>query len=754
MSAVRALAARDDAVILSFFMESPLPLSESFITPRAEGDTVVPSALRADLNISHQLFEGRSFAIIKDPLSLKYFRLPAEDFALAALFDGKRTVAMIRAVFSAAQPQVALRQSAQEITGRIQDFAQELLLAGFLETTAVATRYLLGRDKLRRSTQTRSLWAGFMSMMFLKIPLWNPDALLIRLERRLRWIWSWTGFIISLVIFFAGLTVFLFNWPRIQPSLNDFLSLPNLALIWALTIVVKIIHEFGHGLTCKHYGGEIHEMGAMMIVFSPFLYADVTDSYVFSNKRHRILVAAAGIYIELVIAAIATLLWAISQPGPTQQLLFNLMLITSVWTVLFNANPLMKFDGYYMLTDLLDVPNLRAKAQMCVSEMARRLFCGVDGGVRGRVDLLPQRHRGWFVLYSVAAQLYLLQVTLGIAVLFHHLLKPYGLAWLGDWLGVGAFVSMLVVPVTAFFQKQLSATGAKASHRRLWLMLGAAAALLLLVMLMPWQIKVERPAVLQSLQSDFVRAEVAGRIMEVRVRGGQQVHAGEVVAVLSQPRLSAEARAAELHEERARRELDMTVGANDPAAYRQAQSRLEQAKGAVVEAQRLVSRLTLKAARDGIVITPDLDRLAAGSLRAGDALCEIAQLDPIQIFIPLNERQARHIRAGQKVELRVPAMPSRTFEGQVMEDAKTPPARELPPNLVATLGGDLAAEADAQGRLMPLETTYGVLVSIANTDHALRPGMTGSARLHGDRVPVWRLWLMKLLDFISLDYRL
>jgi putative peptide zinc metalloprotease protein len=735
-------------------MEPALSSPDLFTPPGVDVDAVVPGALRSDLNISHQLFEGRSFAIIKDPLSLKYFRLPAEDYALAALYDGKRTVAMIRAAFSAAQPQVALRQTEQEMTERIQSFAQELLLAGFLETTAAATRHLLERDKLRRATQKTSPWDAFMKLLFLKIPLWDPDALLIRLERRLRWLWSWTGFGISLMIFFAGLMVFGFNWSRIQPSLNDFLSLPNLALIWVLTIVVKIIHEFGHGLTCKHYGGEVHEMGAMMMIFSPFLYADVTDSYVFPKKRHRILVAAAGIYIELVIAAVATLLWAISQPGPTQQLLFNLMLITSVWTVLFNANPLMKFDGYYMLTDLLDVPNLRTKAQMCVSELARRFFFGAQGGVQGRVDLLPQRHRSWFVLYSVAAQLYLLQVTLGIAMLFHHLLKPYGLAWLGDWLGVGAFFSMLLMPVITFFQKQLSAPAAKASLRRPWLTLGAIMFALGFLMLMPWQIKVERPAVLQPLKSEFVRAEVAGRITEMRVRSGQQVHAGQVLAVLSQPRLSSDASAAELHEVRARRELEMAVGASDPAAYRQAQAQLEQTKGAAVEAQRLVSRLTLKAAREGIVITPDLEQLAAGSLRAGDALCEIAQLDPIQIFIPLNERQARHIRAGQKVELRVPAMPSRIFEGQVMEDAKTPPARELPPNLVATLGGDLAAEADAQGRLMPLETTYGVLISIANPDHILRPGMTGSARLHGDVLPVWRILLMKLRDFISLDYRL
>jgi putative peptide zinc metalloprotease protein len=733
----------------------PNDLSISEITAETPGDVdhTVPSALRSDLSVSHQLFEGRAFAIIKDPLSLKYFRLPAEDFALASLFDGKRSVAEIRSAFLKGQPQAALSQTSSEMTERIRRFAQELLHGGFLETTVAAARH---QQRLKQARPTHTTpWGLFMKSLFLKIPLWDPDGLLIRLERRMRWVWSWLGFIISLVILLSGMAVFALNFPRISPSLNDFLALPNLALIWALTIVVKIIHEFGHGLTCKHYGGEVHEMGAMVIVFSPFLYADVTDSYLFPKKRHRILVAAAGIYIELVIAAMATLLWAISQPGPTQQLLFNLMLITSVWTVLFNANPLMKFDGYYILTDVLDVPNLRAKAQMCVSEMLRRVCFGNSGGAASVESLLPRRRRGWFVLYSVAAQIYLLYITLGIAMLFHHLLKPYGLAWLGDWIGVGALISMLLVPGMSFFTKQLTANRTAArSSRRPWVILGVVLLLAALLLQMPWQVYVERPAMMQPVNGEFVRAEVPGRLSEIRVKAGQQVKAGDVIAVLSSPSLTADVRTAELRLQRVQRELDLTIGSEAPAAFRQVQSQLAQAKLELDEAQRLTSRLTLRASRAGWVITPDLERLAAGSLRAGDALCEIVPLDPIQIFIPLNERQARYIQAGQSVDLRVPAVPEKMFQGRVIEDRKTAPARELPPNLVATLGGDLAAQPDAEGRLKPLETTYGVLVSLPNADHSLRPGMTGTVRIHGPSQPLHRVLWMKLLDFISLDYRL
>ncbi|TDU64329.1 putative peptide zinc metalloprotease protein [Prosthecobacter fusiformis] len=733
-------------------MTAALSITEVTEEAASSTDDIVPSALRSDLAISHQLFEGRAFAIIKDPLSLKYFRLPAEDYALAGLFDGRRSVREIREAFSRSHPHTGLAQNEAALTQRIVAFATELLTAGFLEATAAGARRQLELQRLRYKPATP--WGLFMKALFLKLPLWDPDALLIRMERHMRWIWSWGGFALSMIILLAGIAVFALNFPRISPSLNDFLTLPNLALVWVLTILVKIIHEFGHGLTCKHYGGEVHEMGAMLLVFSPFLYVDVTDSYLFPKRRHRILVAAAGIYIELIIAAIATLLWSVSQPGPTQQLLFNLMLITSVWTILFNANPLMKFDGYYMLTDILGVPNLRAKAQMCVSDLCRRLFFG--GVTPPAVErLLPRKNRGWFVLYSIAAQLYLLEITLGIAMIFHYLLEPYGLSWLGDAIGAGAVVSMLIVPVSRFFSQQFSQSAATpGAWRRPLRAFGLLTVVVAGLMFCPWQIKVERPAVLRPLQADWVRAEVPGRLAEINVVAGQTVQAGDAVAVLSNLGLTSDVEKNRFLVERARRQVDLMLGSDAPAYYQQAKAMLAEQEVALAEAERLAARLTLRATESGVVLTPDLERLMAGSLRPGDALCEIAPLQPLQLYIPLNERQARHIRAGQKVELRVSARSSRTYEGQVMEDLKTAPATELPSNLIATLGGDIAAEPDADGKLKPLEVTYGILVSLPNEDISLRPGMTGTARIHGDTLPLWKVLWLNALDFVSLDYRL
>ena len=163
---------------------------------------------------------------------------------------------------------------------------------------------------------------------------------------------------------------------RVHPTMRNFFSFNNLALIWITTIIIKSIHELGHGLTCKHFGGEVHEVGVMLLVFTPYFFVNVSDSWVMPERRHRILISAAGIYVELVLAAFATFLWAVVQPGAFQDFLFNVMVIASFSTLVFNANPLMRFDGYYIMTDLIEVPNLQGKSRALVGHQFKTLLFG------------------------------------------------------------------------------------------------------------------------------------------------------------------------------------------------------------------------------------------------------------------------------------------------------------------------------------------------------------------------------------------
>jgi hypothetical protein len=166
------------------------------------------------------------------------------------------------------------------------------------------------------------------------------------------------------------------NYNHLAAALGNLFSFQNVLLMWLTTFVIKSIHELGHGLTCKHFGGEVHEIGVMALVFTPYFFVNVSDSWVMPNRMHRMLVSAAGIYVELIFAAFATFFWAIVQPGLLKDFLFNIIFIASVSTLIFNANPLMRFDGYYIMTDLIEVPNLQSKSRALIQHQVNRLLFG------------------------------------------------------------------------------------------------------------------------------------------------------------------------------------------------------------------------------------------------------------------------------------------------------------------------------------------------------------------------------------------
>ena len=184
---------------------------------------------------------------------------------------------------------------------------------------------------------------------------------------------------------------------------------------WRLTLAItKILHEFGHGLSCKHFGGECHEMGVMFLVLTPCLYCNVSDSWMLPNRWHRAAIGAAGMYVELVLASICTFIWWFTEPGLLNYICLNVMFISSVSTVMFNANPLLRYDGYYILSDVLEIPNLRQKASTILN---RKLGAWCLGLEEPEDPFLPQRKQWLFATYTVASAIYRWVVTFSILVL-------------------------------------------------------------------------------------------------------------------------------------------------------------------------------------------------------------------------------------------------------------------------------------------------------------------------------------------------
>ena len=197
----------------------------------------------------------------------------------------------------------------------------------------------------------------------------------------------------------AAITLVLVQWDKFQsklPTFEQFFSAENWLFLGATMAIVKILHEFGHGLSCKKFGGECHEMGLMFLVFTPCLYCNVSDSWMLKNKWQRVFIGAAGMYVELILASVATFLWWFSTPGMFNFLCLSVMFICSVSTVVFNGNPLLRFDGYYIVMDMLEIPNLRQKS----TEVLKRWFQSKCLGLELQDNpFLPRRNLFWFALF-------------------------------------------------------------------------------------------------------------------------------------------------------------------------------------------------------------------------------------------------------------------------------------------------------------------------------------------------------------------
>src|SRR6185436_411098 len=220
------------------------------------------------------------------------------------------------------------------------------------------------------------------------------------------------GLLLWLTVVGTGLVLMVQHWSELTQDVSDRVLAPeNLVIMLLVFPVLKAIHEFGHACAVKAWGGEVHEMGIMLLVLMPVPYVDASAASAFPEKLRRVVVGAGGMIVELFIASIALALWLEVQPGILRAVLFNVMLIAGVSTVLFNVNPLLRFDGYYILSDLLEIPNLRQRAQQYLGSLFERGLFGVDAP---RIDA-TWRERAWLVVFAIGSFIYRIFITLAIA---------------------------------------------------------------------------------------------------------------------------------------------------------------------------------------------------------------------------------------------------------------------------------------------------------------------------------------------------
>src|SRR5215469_7012984 len=459
--------------------------------------------LRPDLVVQPQFYEGMTHYVIKDPLALKYFRFKIEEYFLLQQFNGKNTLQDVKKAFERKyRPQTI---SIEDLTR----FVAQLHEAGIAQIDSPdQAKVLIQR---RRKNRWKKVWQFFANILYIKIPIIDPEKLLSGMYPYFRWIYTPYFITFSVGMMLAALTLVVSQWTQFYSKLPEFQSFFNWHTIfafWLSLAVVKVIHEFGHGLTAKHFGGEVHEMGMLFLVLTPALYCDVTDSWLLPNKWKRIWISAAGIYVECFLASIATFVWWYSQPGLMNSLAMATMFICSVNTILFNANPLLRYDGYYVMADWLEIPNLRIKSTQFFAYLIQEKVLGLEIPVQ---SYMPKSRRILFVTYAVASYIYRWFVTFAILWFLSQVLKPYKLESISYLLAVGALVPLAGVPVYQI-AKFLRTPGRlrKVKKVRATAFAVAAIAIITGILLIPTPLRIQGSFVLRMAKPQEIYVEVDG----------------------------------------------------------------------------------------------------------------------------------------------------------------------------------------------------------------------------------------------------
>jgi putative peptide zinc metalloprotease protein len=710
-------------------------------TPFGQAAEHLKVKLRADLVVQPQFYEGMTHYVIKDPLALKYFRFKIEEYYLLQQFDGTQNLQDVKKAFERKyRPQTI---SIEDLTR----FVAQLHEAGIIQIDSPEQAKVLIRR--RRKNRWKKVWAFMANILFIKIPIIDPERLLTWMYPYFRWIFTSYFVTASVGLMLAAVTLVISQWDLFYSKLPEFQSFFNWWTIfsfWISLAIVKIIHEFGHGLTAKHYGGEVHEMGMLFLVLTPALYCDVTDSWLLPNKWHRIWISAAGIYVELFLASIATFVWFYSEPGLLNSLSMATMFICSINTVLFNANPLLRYDGYYVMADWLEVPNLRIKSTQFFAYLIQEKVLGLEIPVQ---SYLPRSRRFLFVTYAIASYLYRWIVTFSIIYFLTQVLKPYKLQSISYMLATGALVPLLGMPVYQI-GKFLRTPGRlrKVKKARAAGFAVAAVAIVAGILLIPTPLRIQGTLVLTAAKPDEVYAEVEGQLVELNVRDGEWVSRDTVIAKLINP---------EKQKELVQKQTDQAINFYKAQWYNQSPERenralarqhlqmAEELEPMLQKISEQIGKLTLIAARDGQVMGVPHPETVGQVLKPGKPFCEVGDPHHIEAHLIVDQSDIDLIRLGRRAWVKIYGRAETTYMSEVSEIAKRN-RDEIPPELSHVAGGEIAGKADPKtGAVKPQTAVYEVIIPLENPSLTLQPGLRGFAKIDGG-THTFGWWLWRLIN--------
>lgn len=718
---------------------------------RAAADRILPLRARGDLRIVEMHFDGDAAYTVQDPITGEAFQFSSEEHVLLAALRQPVSLRMLqRELETAFAPRRATVEQIQQFVDRL--YEQGLLVS---ETAGRGDElYQRGRRQRRHER-----WSNLLQVLSLRLGGFDVGPTVDRIYRAVDWAFSRVGLAIIVALAIGALATALGRASEIGlnlAGLGDLVS-PRLWPVWVgAVIAVKVAHEFGHALACRRFGARPREMGVLLLAGFPSLYCDVSDAWRLPSKWQRLGVSAGGMFVELLIASTAMLVWSRTEPGIVHAVALSLVVVCSVGTLAINANPLLRYDGYYILSDLLEVPNLAERSRGLVGGAWRNWLLGETTPVDPLLS--PAKRRTlWF--YAIGSKIYMALVLGGLLILLLRVARPLQLQNLVYVFAIVTLVGMLARPAMAAFRMAIN----PAVRARLrWDRMGASSlmlfAALTAICYVPMQRRVAAPVVIVPAEAHPLFAAVGGEL-RFAAPVGAEVDQDDVVVKLSNPELEQALLEAQglVRERRVRLAQLRTLQSSLPAASRQlptARAELAAAEAELAERQAQVDGLTIRAPHAGrVVAAPERhasreagDRLPVwhGSPLAAEnlgawiepqtPLCVIAAGKGVVAWAGVEQADAPTVAPGQAVRLLVAEQPFTPLTGRVVQVARRARRNHE----------DAAGKGPAQQSPLGDDRYHVVQIKVDGDGAPLLPGARGVAKITTDESNIGTLVMNSL----------
>jgi len=657
-------------------------------------------ALRSDLIIKSQTIGKQQSYIFKDPVKQSYFRFEDEEHFVLTHLDGRISADDLATAYN--------EKFDDEMTGKdMEGFVSSVRSMDLFEKNQEEENTFL-YEKMKEQRKSRIIQAKGSAMYF-RVQVWDPDSFFELIMPYIHWIWSPRFVMLMNLFMLFSFLILLQNYGQIQVGMDsvlDFMSkdAASLFLLWVTVLGTIAIHEIGHGLTCKRFGGECHEIGVLVMFFNPCLYANVNDAWMFDKKSHQLYVTFAGCYIEIMTGFLSMYVWLFTQPGSMINIIsFQVVVVAFFSAIFMNFNPLMKFDGYFALSDALRMPNLRDRSRDYIKYLLQKYIFRLDRDF----DTLSKEEQWAFFAYGSMVTLYLTNVMVFLAVMLGGMMiSTFGTRLgsvfalllynklFGHYLrGLISFIKVLMVEHQIFFQNKLVRA------------LGGILVIIMLAVftLFPFSHFLELPATLTPVKETIIRPLASGYVLKLENPNQKQFKKGEELLRLKNPDLQMQIQNQKLDIELNEMALQRAHADENPQSLIQLEETQKKLENALSDLERQQKELVLYAPFDG-----ELKATLAASeytyVAVGDEVGQLVDSSHYEAVLDITERDIEGIQEGTQGFLMLTSKPSSLFEGKVTRIAPT-------------------------YQMQGIARTYQLTVTFPNEDHSLRSGLNGVVAL-------------------------